>query len=303
MMLTGVHGRIDERYEYDAYGVVYGDRSRSFLPTFASLSNDGTDYLYNGKRRDAATGLSDYGYRDYAPRLARFTTVDPIRDGRNWYACVNSDPINFVDPWGLDSGENTAPYWRDTAVELAYGAEQMRADEIVGTLRNQQGNPLEYLDDETAYVLVAQAVIGETDGPVLLNPLREGRETSEYDPARPPVNTPAGVTLPGHYAVDLAPTSTSTVTAADAGRTSAVGSSTALGNYVDIDHPSGVTTRYAHLESVSVQEGAHVKIGQPIATVGSTGMSTGPHLHFEAQDQNDRVRESNFEPIIVGWSE
>jgi uncharacterized protein RhaS with RHS repeats len=47
----------------------------------------------------AITGF--YGYRDYSPALARFTTVDPIRDGTNWFAYVNNDPVNYIDLWGL----------------------------------------------------------------------------------------------------------------------------------------------------------------------------------------------------------
>jgi hypothetical protein len=45
--------------------------------------------------------MYDYGYRDYAPAVARFTTEDPVRDGANWFAYVNNDPVNWVDPWGL----------------------------------------------------------------------------------------------------------------------------------------------------------------------------------------------------------
>jgi RHS repeat-associated protein len=41
---------------------------------------------YTGKPYDAATGMYNYGYRDYKPQAARFTTVDPVRDGNNWYA-------------------------------------------------------------------------------------------------------------------------------------------------------------------------------------------------------------------------
>ncbi len=66
-------------------------------------------FAYAGKPYDPVTGLSDYGFRDYASGLARFTTVDPIRDGSNWYAYCNSDPVNYVDAWGLtasDKGEN-----------------------------------------------------------------------------------------------------------------------------------------------------------------------------------------------------
>jgi RHS repeat-associated protein len=56
---------------------------------------------YTGKPYDVVTGLYNYGYRDYKPEAARFTTVDPVRDGSNWFAYVNNDPVNWVDPWGL----------------------------------------------------------------------------------------------------------------------------------------------------------------------------------------------------------
>jgi hypothetical protein len=45
--------------------------------------------------------MYNYGYRDYQPEVARFTTIDPIRDGANWFAYVNNDPVNYIDLWGL----------------------------------------------------------------------------------------------------------------------------------------------------------------------------------------------------------
>jgi RHS repeat-associated protein len=57
---------------------------------------------YTGKPYDSRTGLYNYGYRDYEPATARFTTVDPVRDGSNWFAYVNNDPVNYVDLWGLE---------------------------------------------------------------------------------------------------------------------------------------------------------------------------------------------------------
>ncbi len=53
------------------------------------------------------------------------------------------------------------------------------------------------------------------------------------------------------------------------------------GLYLDIAHPNGMTTRYAHLSAFNVSNGAYVSRGQVVAFVGSTGRSTGPHLHFE----------------------
>jgi len=85
-------GTLEDRYEYDAFGEPYkGDLT------------GGMNLGYTGKPYDTATGLYNYGYRDYKPQAARFTTVDPIRDGNNWFAYVNNDPVNWVDLWGLIS--------------------------------------------------------------------------------------------------------------------------------------------------------------------------------------------------------
>jgi RHS repeat-associated protein len=92
--VSGEHGTLEERYEYDAFGKPYqGD-----------LGN-GMSLGYTGKPYDSATGLYNYGYRDYQPEAARFATVDPARDGSNWFAYVNNDPVNWVDPWGLSASD------------------------------------------------------------------------------------------------------------------------------------------------------------------------------------------------------
>ena len=79
---------------YDIFGSPY-QKTGSFLAT------DSLDFGYLGKPYNADTELYDYGFRDYSPEIARFTSVDPIRDGRNWFCYVVNDPVNYVDLWGL----------------------------------------------------------------------------------------------------------------------------------------------------------------------------------------------------------
>jgi RHS repeat-associated protein len=109
---SGEYGTLEERYEYDAFGKPYkGD-----------LDN-GMSLGYTGKPYDTTTGLYNYGYRDYKPEAARFTTVDPIRDGSNWFAYVNNDPVNWRDPWGLNPSDKYSGYlYAGTAPELVITA-------------------------------------------------------------------------------------------------------------------------------------------------------------------------------------
>ena len=91
ILTTGKSGEDRKTVHYDAFGQV--------LSPNASI--DTPNHLYNGKPRDPMTQLMNYGFRDYNPRQGRFTTVDPIRDGENWYGYVVNDPLNMIDPVGL----------------------------------------------------------------------------------------------------------------------------------------------------------------------------------------------------------
>jgi murein DD-endopeptidase MepM/ murein hydrolase activator NlpD len=86
-----------------------------------------------------------------------------------------------------------------------------------------------------------------------------------------------------HSGLDWAAARGSTVMSAGAGKVTFVGQINGYGNVVEITHPSGLVSRYAHLSAFLVKEGRTVGTGTPIARVGSTGRSTGPHLHFEVR--------------------
>jgi murein DD-endopeptidase MepM/ murein hydrolase activator NlpD len=66
------------------------------------------------------------------------------------------------------------------------------------------------------------------------------------------------------------------------------------GKMVEVDHGNGFATRYAHLSAIDVEVGQQVKIGQTVGRVGSTGRSTGPHLHYETRVDGDPVDPQKF---------
>ena len=84
---SNIHSMDFGSVSYDIFGSPY-QKTGSFL------ADDSLDFGYLGKPYNADTELYDYGFRDYSPATARFTTVDPIRDGRNWFSsCSNKDDL------------------------------------------------------------------------------------------------------------------------------------------------------------------------------------------------------------------
>jgi murein DD-endopeptidase MepM/ murein hydrolase activator NlpD len=88
------------------------------------------------------------------------------------------------------------------------------------------------------------------------------------------------VTRP-HEGIDLAAPYGTPVVAPAAGVVERVSEQTGYGMVLEIDHGNGVETKYAHLSRIDVRMGQHVTRGQPIAAIGNSGLSTGPHLHYE----------------------
>lgn len=105
------------------------------------------------------------------------------------------------------------------------------------------------------------------------------------------------VTQKFHTGVDVAAVQGTPIYAVASGEVVMAKSNGSGGNEVRIDHGNGVETRYKHLYQFAVKKGDYVYQGEPIGTVGTTGRSTGPHLHFEILKNN-----TNLDPlgIIVG---
>jgi murein DD-endopeptidase MepM/ murein hydrolase activator NlpD len=97
-----------------------------------------------------------------------------------------------------------------------------------------------------------------------------------------------------HKGVDFAGTAGASVMAVAAGVVTWSGNRTGYGNLVEINHGDGYVTRYAHNQRTLVSVGQTVKRGDPIALMGSTGRSTGPHVHFEVVRNGRQVDPLSF---------
>lgn len=131
-------------------------------------------------------------------------------------------------------------------------------------------------------------LLGNTNAPQTYLPLggddkqawpAPGRVTSSFGVRRDPISGDAKF----HSGIDLATPSGTPVRAIAAGRVVESGRRGGYGNVVTLDHGDGLQSLYAHNSALLLPVGAQVEAGAPIALSGSTGRSTGPHVHFEVR--------------------
>ncbi len=123
-----------------------------------------------------------------------------------------------------------------------------------------------------------------------LAPITGGRIGSSFGNRVDPFNR----SLAFHSGLDFAAPSGTAIYAAAGGRVKFAGSHPQYGNMTEIDHGNGLVTRYAHASRVYVKQGDVVMPHALIAAVGSTGRSTGPHLHFEVIHRGQHVDPQDF---------
>lgn len=100
-----------------------------------------------------------------------------------------------------------------------------------------------------------------------------------------------------HKGLDLSSRMGDPVAAAAAGTVVHAGPAGNYGNLVTVRHPDGFETRYAHLSKINVTKGQTVDVGQSLGEVGSTGLSDGPHLHFELRKGGDALDPAALLPL------
>jgi murein DD-endopeptidase MepM/ murein hydrolase activator NlpD len=121
-------------------------------------------------------------------------------------------------------------------------------------------------------------------------PMRQFKYTSGFGSRYDPFTG----RLARHMGIDFSGPSGAPVYATQDGRVATSGWKGSYGNTIDLEHALGVSTRYGHLSRIMVNKGDKIKKGQLIGIQGSTGRSTGPHLHYEVRYDDNPLNPKNF---------
>jgi len=150
-------------------------------------------------------------------------------------------------------------------------------------------------DRQLYRINIARAQLDQYSQTLVTVPLRKP-VTGEID-----MSSPFGVRMDPflhrpamHTGLDMRGDVGDPVHATASGRVSIAGREGGYGNMVEIEHGNGLATRYGHLSEIDVRVGQKVRIGEVIGRIGSTGRSTGPHLHYETRVDGDAVDPQKF---------
>jgi murein DD-endopeptidase MepM/ murein hydrolase activator NlpD len=130
-------------------------------------------------------------------------------------------------------------------------------------------------------------------------PVMGPRLSSSYGKRRHPVKK----VTQHHHGIDLAAPAGAPIRAIADGQVMFADPYAGYGKLVVLQHSNGLTSHYGHCAKLSVQPGAHVRAGDIIGTVGSTGISTGPHLHFELRKDGSTLNPEKLLPGLADGSE
>ena len=145
----------------------------------------------------------------------------------------------------------------------------------------------------------ARPVLASLTDDTFVYPVMGPRVSSSYGNRRHPLRK----VKHHHQGVDLAAPSGAPIRAVADGQVMFADPYAGYGKLVVIQHDGGLTSHYGHCARILVQPGTHVRAGDIIGTVGSTGISTGPHLHFELRKSGKSLDPERLLPGIADSAE
>ncbi len=206
--------------------------------------------------------------------LAReiFTVGDIVESVKNYFTAENTwavsgDNLTVIDDTAAHPTGETTAHSKETEFAIT--------ENLTGT----GGDDLE----------IYEAAANTSFAPVKVTslataPIEKGRYTSYFGYRINPVTGKFSF----HTGLDIAAPEGTKIRAAYSGRVTKVGEDERAGKYIFLTHDDGFVTFYCHCSEILAEYGAKIRQGETIARVGSTGRSTGPHLHFEIRKDNIR---------------
>lgn len=225
-----------------------------------------------------------------AARIARLESrllrLDALGQRLSEYAALDDEEFDFTQPTGLGGP-------RSVGFEAKGGFEQL-VEPTEADLRNRlalMNADIELRSDHLAVierVLLRQQRVD--DASLFGKPVAKGWVSSNYGMRTDPFSGKRA----WHNGVDIAGKAGVDVVAIASGIVTFAGTKSGYGKMVEINHGGGVITRYGHHESLVVSAGELVKKGQKIGGMGSSGRSTGPHVHYEIHKNKRSVDPSIY---------
>lgn len=262
-----------------------------FRQTISTMINSGT----NTEEFISTLGsaLTDTSDKNIIETLANTLSKDKETD-------IKKDDVFYEDPisdysdvfnWAYNVGDvNSSPIFNDSSFQSLINQQLIDGDyepEVIVNLSEQQdgtkNSPFTVPPPDT----VSDKVYKPNFKTV--NPTT-GTLTSTFGYRVHPIDN----TTKFHTGTDIANSANTKIMSIADGKVSKVGKSSVFGNYVIIDHKDGFSSFYAHNNKVTVRQGKTVRRGEAISLMGSSGKSTGSHLHFEMRKDGKIISPQNF---------
>ncbi len=258
--------------------------------------------------RDGARIIMAASIDEAEPRQSRAIAAEPyqvttvgFRARPDHLETEQEEFLSEIEDSVVESSEQTRGVLRLTGVSTASLTDPesgatggpLVPQDFVAYLRDSGLNPAfaERVAQVAARVSESRRLEGIAQSTPLAAPVAvDYRETSGYGQRIDPFTGRATF----HSGLDMAAFERAPVVATSPGTVVYAGTRSGYGYTVEIDHGHGFKTRYAHLRDIQVERGAQVAIGQRIGSMGSTGRSTGTHLHYEVWFRGRAVDPVNF---------
>ncbi len=261
--------------------------------------------------------LAAMNKKDFIHRLKNLSTTYLVKSKGSWQEEAQRYGVDLVDLLHINQKKKGDPvpekiYLPVSSIDLAIEAKEQVQYDLTVPYKSQKiednslpkgkevlvqagKNGIERVDakvrringEKVEHLIESAELIQEPVNEIIRIGTKQAASGTFIKPTNGRLSSPFGPRWGGfHRGIDLACPIGTQVVAADGGTiTRARTHAGSYGNYIDIDHGNGYTTRYAHLSLIEVQVGQKVSQGDPIAKSGNTGRSTGPHLHFEVCNQ------------------